>query len=140
MKLSDIMEFIKHLRPPVRCPSAPPYEAEAVSPGDTQTVSSFSSEAEKHREGLTPPSHRMHVQRSNNQRTDVQSSDIRSSDVQWTHVQRSEGGSEQTFHRDGAPQLDESFRLYPSLSLWTITVDTQVRRVISSPFDCQTSA
>lgn len=119
MFFSDFMMFIKYLHPPVRCPSAPPYEAEAFSPGDIQTASSSSSEDQKHREDLTPP--------SNNQWTDVQRSDVQRTDVQWTDIQRSEAGSEQSSQKDGAPQLGESSRLYPSLSLWRTTADSQVR-------------
>ncbi|XP_071314726.1 uncharacterized protein [Trachinotus anak] len=79
-----------------RCPSAPPYEAEVFLAGDTETVSSFSSEDQGLSEGFTQLS------------------------------RRTMGDSEQSsLPRERAPQLSASPRLYPSLSLWKITGDIQ---------------
>ncbi|XP_030253179.1 uncharacterized protein LOC115569292 [Sparus aurata] len=95
-----------------RCPSAPPYEAQVFSAGDVQTVSSFSSEGQKHR-SLTKQSHR---------------TDIMRSDTMRTNDHRTEGGSEQSFHRDKVPWLGESSCLYPSLSLLRTDSQTELNR------------
>lgn len=107
---NDFKNYIKYLHPPVRCPSAPPYEAPVFSAGDVQTVSSFSSEGQKHR-SLTKQSHRTDIMRSDTMRTDDH---------------RTEEGSEQSFHRDKVPWMGENSCLYPSLSL--LRTDSQVRQ------------
>nr|XP_046261555.1 uncharacterized protein LOC124067871 isoform X2 [Scatophagus argus] len=93
-----------------RCPSAPPYEAEVFSAGDIQPLSWSSSGFQKHSKELTQLS----------RGTDIQRTDLKRMDIQ-----RSEGGSEQSLLTDRAPQLAESSVLYPSLSLWRVTADSQ---------------
>ncbi|XP_036933980.1 uncharacterized protein LOC119008054 [Acanthopagrus latus] len=95
-----------------RCPSAPPYEAQVFSAGDVQTVSSFSSDGQKH-SSLTKLSHR---------------TDIMRSDTTRTNDHRAEGGSEKSLYRDKVPWLGESSHLYPSLSLFRTDSQTELNR------------
>ncbi len=103
MKLRNYEVDITYLHPSVRCPSAPPYDAEVFSRSDDQ----------KHSEGLSQLSHRM--------------------DVQRTDVQGKEGENEQSLTRDRAPQQSERSCFYPCLSQWRITADSQVRQPFVIP-------
>ncbi|XP_049441177.1 uncharacterized protein LOC125894086 isoform X2 [Epinephelus fuscoguttatus] len=104
-----------------RCPSAPPYEGQVFSPGNSRTDPSLRSEDQTQL-----------CQRTDTQRTETQRTETQRMDIQRTEVQ--------SVPADRVPQQGESSRLYPSLSQWRITADAQTelnRKQEVNCFSCQ---
>ncbi|XP_033485704.2 uncharacterized protein LOC117258709 isoform X2 [Epinephelus lanceolatus] len=129
-----------------RCPSAPPYEGQVFSPGNSRTDPSLRSEDQ------TPLCQRTETQRTDTQRTDTQRTETQRTDTQRTETQRTDTQRTdtqrtdtqrtevQSVPADRAPQQGESSRLYPSLSQWRITADAQTelnRKQEVNCFNCQ---